>query len=365
MIKIKNIDIYEYCLRLVKPLNIKKNTLITRKGMIIELIDKDGFKGFGEIAPLPFFSTETLEDARNQIMTFKEEIVSDLSGIKNIHLFPSVRCGIEMAVFNLKYLKTAKKLQTGDRHILINKLLDVPSDFNEEKIKELAINTVTEGYKSVKIKVARQSVDKDILSINILKAVFEGKISVRLDANNLWNLDEAIYFGAETGYEGIDYIEDPVNSIDDYERFYIKTKIPVALDRTLEKFFERFPASVTSKNSKVSSKENPAYFIKAIVLKPTMLGGFNITEKFVNFASKHNIIPVTSSSFETGLGISSIALFTETQGLASVATGLDTLSYFADDIICGRLEIIRGTLNLKNAEENIKAINKMKLKRII
>ena len=106
-------DIYRYNLPLNDFLSQGNETLIEREGLIIRLTSGEE-EGFGEIAPLPGRSKETLERALAQVKDIKSELLTltvpdkltRLDGrlgslLKKFELRPSVEFGLEMAMLNL------------------------------------------------------------------------------------------------------------------------------------------------------------------------------------------------------------------------------------------------------------------------
>ncbi len=61
--KIAEISIYRFRLRLNRPLALKNDILKLREGFVMRLSDESGNCGWGEISPLIGFSRETIEQA--------------------------------------------------------------------------------------------------------------------------------------------------------------------------------------------------------------------------------------------------------------------------------------------------------------
>ena len=79
--------------------------------------------------------------------------------------------------------------------------------------------------------------------------------------------------------------------------------------------------------------------VRALVLKPSVLGGFERTAELAAWAVRRGILAVLSSSFESCLGISQIAQLAAAADAGSVGVGggvqhgLATLSWFAEDLL--------------------------------
>lgn len=403
MEKIIKFNIFKYELPLLKPLIIKNKQLNSRYGIIINIQTSSGLSGFGEIAPLPFFHKESLSQGIIQIkdlakfiincklytdVSFNSENKNELDDInflnkkssiksinsKNINpldfnfslssiynffannnlnenIFPSVRFGIEMALLNLIFLRR-------DFKIILNKevknVLPVCKLYMimESDIEKNIFQVINEGYKVIKIKVGRESLEQEIYKLKKIKRILKNnksKIKIRLDSNGLWTSDEAVYFGNEIGAELIEYIEDPLNDLRLYENFFNKTGIPVAIDEKLNEFLKIYEI-----RKNITRNLN---YLKAFILKPSLIGGFLKTAELIKIARENNLMAVLSSSFESSIAISSIALFAFLTGLIDIPVGLDTLSWFKENLLTEEIKIKNGNIALTDVLNNINNIN--------
>ncbi len=148
-----------------------------REGFLIKLQTKDNREGWGEIAPLPGFSKETLDDAFNDLLK------------NNSPCLPSVQWGKASAVLDL----------TNPLHIE-----SIPiSVLGREKIKIGPLNF-----------------------INAKNNIAESKC-VSVDMNQKWTLSDALKIAQL--FPSIKYFEEPLKKGERYEQF----PYPVALDESL------------------------------------------------------------------------------------------------------------------------------------
>jgi o-succinylbenzoate synthase len=96
--KISQCRIYRYSLPYFNPIQKGNNE---RKGLLLQITDADGATGWGEIAPLPGFSKETLQDATREALEFKNNTEFQPT-------YASVRCGIELAWEDLEARKSGR-----------------------------------------------------------------------------------------------------------------------------------------------------------------------------------------------------------------------------------------------------------------
>lgn len=92
--------LYRYALPMDSGVILRDNRLKEREGFVVELSD-GGRIGRGEIAPLPGFSTETMDEAYTQIV---EQLISWQQGNQPDYelLAPSVAFGLSMALLELE-----------------------------------------------------------------------------------------------------------------------------------------------------------------------------------------------------------------------------------------------------------------------
>ena len=127
------------------------------------------------------------------------------------------------------------------KSIPINALLIADNKTLAEQVDDLLLK----GFSSIKIKVARQPIKKDIEDISNVLAKIQSKALLRLDANRQWTLSQAKQFCDAVDPQGIEYIEEPTQNPADHISLSKCTNIPIALDETLPDFLE---ASISSQN---------------------------------------------------------------------------------------------------------------------
>ncbi len=246
-----------------------------RKGLILQWND-----GWGEISPLPGFSSETFEEAREEIL----RLLPDLPNARPKH--PSVSFGIASASlpFSLAPL----------RHPLC------------------LLNSPRSGFSTLKLKLGHLPIDEAIAHVK----KHLGSYRLRLDCNRSWNLDEALYFARHFSPGDFDYLEEPVRTFAELVRFSELTQLPIAVDESLR----TFPClSIPT--------------IKAAVVKPTVIGSLPSLPPHVPI--------VLSSAYESSLGLLQIARLALP---SSLPLGLATYRAFLDDLLIPPLKAEDGFL---------------------
>jgi len=344
-VKISAFDIYQYTIELKQPLIIHGQKLKNRQGLIIQLISEQGEIGFGDIAPLPGFSRETLEEVIDQAQLLRSKIcdqsvpegLTKFNGkfdewFNPFNLKPSLRFGIESAVLHLlantHHTPVYKLIPSAFAHqVRVVGLLSAPKDQLITQTKAL----IDDGYSELKLKVGGD-IDEDIEKVLIVNDAAYGKAILHLDANQMWDFDQAVAFGKAIGCAGASYIEEPFKDTSRIPEFFDQTLIPVALDESVVDLSLEEIKSISG--------------VETIVLKPTMLGGIEKILQLMTQAENLTLDAVISSSFESSIGIWMLANIVEASS-HNTAAGLDTLKWFDSDVLKQPVSTENGVINIE------------------
>jgi len=284
-------SIYRYKVPFTRPIYIKEELHYYRSGLIIQLIDENKGSFWGEVCPLKGFSKESLAEAENQLIEVLHSVCNGGSQSLDYRtLLPSVAFGIESALLPAYHKKSTTfcTLILGNKKSVLNKL---------EKIH----------CRLVKLKFGKLSLDD---AIEIMNKCREKNIQPRIDFNQMWDLKKALCFAKHFPPSAFDFLEEPVSSFEDLLFFSKQTSFPLALDETLQ--------------NKDSSCLKNIPSLKALVIKPTIVGSSYAIEKWLQFPKLEIIL---SSSFETFIGIESIRKMASHLHLSHSGLGLDTLCF--------------------------------------
>jgi o-succinylbenzoate synthase len=363
-LKITKCEIFRYDLPLRNSLEVNNVQMRDRSGFLIRISDEHRYLGIGEVAPLPGLHKENLAEA---LENFREvvpllesrEIPPGLerldSGFENWigekAVLPSVRFGLEMAILNLladhRNLSLGRLLsQSCQQAVQINGLLFGEGDEALEDAKRL----VGDGYRMVKMKVGRKSIDEEIGVVNRLQEIINEKARLRIDANRRWSFAEAVRFAKSVGLQNIEYIEEPCPDSKQLNDFFDQTQMPIALDESLDEL-------------RLDELENVGG-LKALVIKPSFIGGFERSMRLVRYGISIHIYPVISSSFESGLGLCALANFAASLNLGNTAMGLDTYRWFVKDLLATGFKTADGKVDVEVAHSRSKEINYGSLRNI-
>ena len=170
-------SITPYTFDFQSPFTFAGTTLNQRTGYILEVIASNGLKAQGEIAPLPGVSAETLKKAHHDLVEAqsflknlnvvldKDELVVSLRGPVFVGFCPSVRFGVESALFGLAAQARAVSLA----EFLGGVLQDVPTaallQGSHEQILADARDLSGRGYQVFKLKVGSRNIPLDVKKV--------------------------------------------------------------------------------------------------------------------------------------------------------------------------------------------------------
>ncbi|KAL0396872.1 UNVERIFIED_CONTAM: protein PHYLLO, chloroplastic [Sesamum calycinum] len=269
------------------------NTTSYREGFVIRLSLEDGSTGFGEVAPLEIHK-ENLVDVEEQLRFLMHVIEGNT--INNI--LPLLKCSLSSWIWNS---------------------LGIPVARRADPTEDIAV-----------IQEVRKKVGQHIV--------------LRADANRKWTYDDAIRFASGVKDCSLQYIEEPVNNDEDVVKFCEETGLAVALDETIN--------SIRENHLQVLQKFNHSG-VAAVVIKPSVIGGFENAALVARWAQQHRKMTIVSAAFESSLGLSSYIQFARYLDLQNaemkklmnkepelcVAHGFGTYKWFKEDVMVEPLNI--------------------------
>lgn len=329
--RISGFELYRYTLPLTGPLTLGGATLSRREGILLRLFADGEAEGWGEASPLPGFSRESLEEVVGQLHDFvprllDREVTVDWPEVGADPLAPSVRFAVELAVCNLLAAASGSTLPdvlspSAGKKVRVNALLDGPPEYVLEEARRVR----EAGYRAFKLKVGSRDVREDAALVRELRDLLGGGAILRLDANRAWGYEEATEFARAVAGTGFEYVEEPLADAVRLPGLVRETGLPVALDESLAGMepedLGRHPHA------------------RAVVLKPTLIGGISRALRFAGEAERLGMRSVVSAAYETGVGTAALVALAAAIGGGRSPAGLDTYRRLADDVVSPRLEL--------------------------
>jgi len=312
---------YRYRIPFTAPVNVKSTVVSHHRPGILVHWQSAEHEGWGDIAPLDGFSPDTYQSVEAAI----RNVIQNPSLLdETCRTFPSVGCGVQFAQSSYP--------SSGISSLPVARLI---TGSTTGAVLEDVRRAVESGYTTIKIKVGARPVIDDIELIRQVQQIIPPGIKLRLDANQRWNLADAVTFSKNIQPESIEYMEEPLMRWDDYGQYDASQDLPFALDESLA---EKSPGQLGSWKN-----------LRALVLKPMILGGPSSAQEWMDWADAEGLSCTISSVFESGVGVRSLLSLAASRSKVT-ALGIDTYSRLADDVVSPRLEITHGRINLDQLE---------------
>ncbi len=336
-------------LELSSPLITSAGTVSARELLMIRAeltIEGMRVQGFGEAAPLPGWSEETVDNCIAYLDGLDAERDFDSVGqldevFPALGRLPSLRFGVELALLDALARHAGKPLRDLLAAPDIPALDAVPVQYtlganSVEPTISAARTALDAGYECIKLKVGRQAPADDIARIRKLhRAVPDA--ALRLDANGAWTLSVALSVARSLADCGVDLIEQPV-ARDDIT--------------ALVELVEKSPVDIAADESCVPTSRArrliDARQVDAVVLKPSALGGILPAAELATLARERGVRVVWSTLLESAVGRSAVTQLAASLPEFNGPHGLATGPWFAADTAPDEDRLLGGRLVLRD-----------------
>jgi O-succinylbenzoate synthase len=333
-----------YRRRFLRPLETSYGAWRWREGVLIQLQNSAGALGYGEVCPLPWFGTETLETAKR--------FWQSRTGWLALDEFLSIPASLPATQFAAE--TALSQLKQPERYIQEYSLSLKPADLcgllpAGEKAFAVAAHKVQSGYRTLKWKIGVFPVDQEIVWLETLTHQLEGQCHLRLDANGgltypeaeLWlstcdrlnsglsdssqaaNSGNLLSLTAESPGPSIEYLEQPLSpqQFEAMGELCMQHQTFIALDESI-----------------TGLEQLEQHYLNGwsgfVVIKPTIAGAPTKLQQLLTHWGQRVIF---SSAFETKVGRQAALQFALNyyhqtfSGKKFPALGFDTLGYFNDN----------------------------------
>ncbi|GLU45003.1 o-succinylbenzoate synthase [Allomuricauda sp. NBRC 101325] len=316
--------------------------ILTQKETWFIVLKEQGKIGIGECGILRGLSVDDVPEyeqklkwACENIYLGKEELLLELKA------FPSIQFGLEQAFLSLN----------------ANEMFELfPSDFTQKQapipingliwmgdstymLKQLE-QKLKDGFQCIKMKIGAIDFESEIAILQSIRDNFSPEeIELRVDANGAFAPEEALQKLERLAQFKIHSIEQPIKSgqWDKMAQLCEKTPLPIAMDEELIGIFE------VTKKVELLQTIQPQY----IILKPSLIGGFQGSQEWISLALKQQIGWWITSALESNIGLNAIAQWTYTLD-SPMPQGLGTGSLYTNNIE-SPLQVEKGAIFYNNA----------------
>lgn len=196
-----------------------------------------------------------------------------------------------------------------------------------------AILAVYAGARTAKVKVAEpgQTLTDDIARVRAVRDALGPEGRVRIDANALWNLDEAEHAIHALAPFDLEYVEQPCATLEELAELRRRIgymDIPIGADESVRKAAD--PLAVAKAGA-----------ADLIVVKAQPLGGIHAAQRIV---AATGLPAVVSSALDTSVGIAMGAHLAAALPDLDFDCGLGTVAMFVDDVADEPLVPVEGSI---------------------
>ena len=229
---------------LVKPYRLAFGPVTGYDTLLVELIDRDGRRGWGEATLLTGYTDETIDGA----WTLASNLAPQLLRCTREQF--AARCVAEGqgAPFTATAFMTASEMLSASTHLKLRQTGQAGNMTGHARVPILGLLNATErgavrdeaaallarGYRTFKVKVGFD-VDDDIRNVATIQSEVAGRAAIRLDANQGYSAADACRFLAALDPAGIELFEQPCAAGDwaSHAAAVRVARVPMMLDESI------------------------------------------------------------------------------------------------------------------------------------
>jgi len=337
--KISKINLHVIEMILKNPFVTSLGTVTSRQGIIVEVIDEHGEKGFGEAVAFssPWYTEETVETCFHMLKDIiaplvinhpfdhPSELFDRMSSVRKNQM---AKAAIDMAAWDL-YAKIVgvplHEIIGGTRNEVLAGVV-VGAKTIQELLDQVK-HALKDGYSRVKVKIGP---GKDYERILAIREAFP-HVSILADANSsytnhledLINLDDL----------GLQMIEQPLHQDDlvDHAALQKKMKTPICLDESIVSY-------QTAKSAIVLNS------CKVINVKIGRVGGITEAIRIHDLCQQHNIQVWCGGMLEFGVSRAHNIALATLQGFSIPGDISSSDRYWDEDITTPNVKVEKGII---------------------
>jgi o-succinylbenzoate synthase len=187
---------------------------------------------------------------------------------------------------------------------------------------ETALHAKMNGFRCIKLKVGLGlSIHEEVERIAAVRDTIGPSMHLRLDANEAWQLEEAIALLSQCVRYDIQYIEQPLHAQDLVRMHTLRQEIPIPI--AVDEAAHNMESVYLILDSEAAD---------ILVIKPQLAGGLRIAQKMIQAASERGAGCVITSTIEAGIGLAAGLHLAAASPIVTLECGLATLPLLADDL---------------------------------
>ncbi len=298
--------------------------------------------GKGEASIIKTLSPDWNEHFEAKINSICENVTEYITteGLKKLGQYPSIQLALETAFLDLKNggesIIFPSNFTSEQSPIPINGLIWMGDKAFMKSQIETKIDT---GFNCIKLKIGAIDFETELQILKDIRSNYSAKdIELRVDANGAFSPNQALNKLNQLAKFDLHSIEQPIKAgqLNEMAHLCLSTPLPIALDEELIGVVD------FGKKSELLNIIKPQY----IILKPSLIGGFNGSDEWIKLAEQQNIKWWITSALESNIGLNAIAQYTFTKN-NPLPQGLGTGGLFTNNTP-SNLVVKKGKLLLKS-----------------
>jgi o-succinylbenzoate synthase len=299
-VKFTAFEIYKYSIP-IEPFTIATGTMHFAQNVLVRAHTDAGITGLGECAAFPMIVGETqatcYEMAKDFAAIWKGKDASDIDArLAELHLYTAGNYTAKSAFDMLLYDIAAKQANQPLYQYLGGSKRKIETDVTigidtAENMAASALKFQDQGFNIIKVKLGK-SPAADIERIAHIRKVISADTQVRIDANQGWTFDEAVYTLGQLTKYNIAFCEQPMRTYnDEYLTELCKlSAIPIMADESV----------YTHRDAKRIIKNKAAEYIN---IKFAKSGGINEAILINQVAEEQGVKCMLGSMMESRLAL--------------------------------------------------------------
>ncbi|RZN82934.1 MAG: o-succinylbenzoate synthase [Winogradskyella sp.] len=325
-----------YVLNFKRPSGTSRGVMTTKETWFISLEDH-GKIGVGECGILSGLSVDDRPDYEEKLKWACENINLGLRKlVSELVELPSIQFGLEMAFTSLgsesKFELFPSEFTKGNTAIPINGLVWMG---DEAFMRKQIVEKIESGFDCIKLKIGAIDFKTELDILKSIRKEFSiSDIELRVDANGAFTPNDALEKIKQLSEYQLHSIEQPIRpqQFEEMAELCEASPLDIALDEELIGVF------FDNQKEKLISMIKPQY----IILKPSLVGGFGGSQRWIAIADKYDVKWWITSALESNVGLNAIAQWTYTLG-NRMPQGLGTGSLYTNNFH-SPLTVKNGTL---------------------
>ncbi|KAF0822723.1 o-succinylbenzoate synthase [Cytobacillus firmus] len=357
---IKTVTLYKIAMPLKTPFSTHLGTVKDREGIIVEVIDTEGRKGYGEGVAFssPWYTEETVETSYHVLKEFLIPILRN-ADIKHPsdagRVFDALRrnqmskAALETSLWDLAAKKediSLSKFIGGKREQILSGV--VVGAKTKEEVRRQIENYLESGYQRVKIKI---SPENDYELISEIRRYYPD-LPIMADANSAYSLDDKDHLKRLDDF-GLMMIEQPLeyDDIVDHAKLQKELQTPICLDESIVTFNDARRAVELGS-------------CKVINIKIGRVGGLGTAKKIHDYCLDKGIAVWCGGMLEFGISRAHNIALASLEGFAIPGDISASERYWEEDIILPEVTVKNGMIKVPDKPGIGYEINEKRLSKV-